>query len=311
MFYFIVNKHGGSGKAIRTWQKVQKLLAEQNIQYKAFDTEYKGHGAVLAANISSLQEADKKIVVVGGDGSINEVLNGIADFDSVQFAVIPTGSGNDFARGMGIPKNTRKAFFQIVKSKAERKIDLGRVTTPDFPQGKFFGISSGIGMDAIVCKRALTSKLKTFLNKIHLGNLIYILLTVHTLFSMETINAQLTLTDFDGTKRELHFGRLIFLACMNCFAEGGGVPMCPDAKVDDGLFSTCVADSIPKWKTFLDLPFLVSAKHAKLKGFSLSTCKELDIKTDKAVVLHTDGEYVGDVSTIHFECLKGKLRLIQ
>ena len=80
MYHFIVNIHGGSGKAFLKWNKIRKLLKENNVEYKTHVPQRIGHASQLAKEISELKEEDIKIVVVGGDGTINEVLNGISDF---------------------------------------------------------------------------------------------------------------------------------------------------------------------------------------------------------------------------------------
>ena len=303
MLYFIVNAHGGSGKAQRTWENVQKILSSNNVEYEAFETQHSGHGTELAKTICSGKD-DVRLVVVGGDGTINEVLNGIEDFSKVHFAVVPTGSGNDFAGGLGIPNNTQKAMDIILNSKGDKLIDIGMVRTEE--KTAYFGISAGIGMDAIVCKRALTSTLKKVLNKLHMGKFTYVLLTIHTLFSMKKENVTLT---FDGGDSEL-CKELIFLAAMNLRAEGGGVPMAPEADCKDGKLSMCLASGISKFKAFMDFPVLVAGKHGKLKGFSLRTFKTLDIHCESPMVLHHDGEYGGDVKDIHMECLPEKLSLM-
>ncbi len=303
MIHFIVNAHGGSGKAQKTWNTVLALLKKENVSYTAYITEYQGHATILAKEISSKAE-EVTLVVVGGDGTINEVLNGIEDFSKVRFGVIPTGSGNDFASGLKINRNTKKAFYRLINSKNDTLIDLGLAKTEE--KEAYFGISAGIGMDAIVCKRALTSKLKNVLNKLHMGKFTYVLLTIHTLFSMKKENVTLC---FDNEKEET-CKELIFLAAMNLCAEGGGVPMAPAADVQDGKLSMCLASGITKFVAFLDFPLLVLGKHAKLKGFSLRTFKTLDIKCENPMVLHHDGEYGGDVKNIHIECCPKKLRLI-
>lgn len=304
MYYFIVNDHGGSGKAAKTWLTVETALKEKQIPYEAHKTNSVGHATQLAKEITS-KEGKLTLVVVGGDGTLNEVLNGISDFDRVSLGVIPTGSGNDFAGGAGIPSDPHKSLELMLNAGEGKMIDIGRVDT-ELEKGKVFGISSGIGMDAIVCKKALTSKLKNFLNKIGLGKLTYLILTVQTLFSMATEPVKLR---FDGGEEEV-YDKLIFLASMNYRAEGGGVPMAPDADPCDGELSMCLASGIPRWKAFLDLPVLVMAKHKKLKGFTLRNFKTLDVTCENPMVLHRDGEYGGDVREVHFECMPKKLRLL-
>lgn len=160
-------------------------------------------------------------------------------------------------------------------------------------------------MDAIVCDRVERSKLKKFLNKIHLGKLTYVLITIHTLFSMTT--GTLTAKTDGKTKR---FQKIIFAAAMNFRAEGGGVPMSPKADAKDGLLSICYCYGIPKPLTFILLFFLICAKHSHIKGIKIIDSKVSDVHLDTPMTLHTDGEVVGVVSDVKFECLPGILKMM-
>lgn len=305
MLYFIVNPKSRTGKGLDIWKSVKKYLKEHNISFKAVDTKYVGHATELAREVCSLPHRELNLVVIGGDGTINEVINGITDFTKINFGVIPTGSGNDFAKGLGIKGDPIAQLETIVNSKGTEAIDIGKATFGGEETPRYFAISSGVGLDAIVCKKALTSKFKTFLNKIHLGKLTYIILTVQTLFSMTTADVEIEL---DDEKRELN--KVIFVAAMNFRAEGGGVPMAPRADARDGLLSVCMVHSIPKWRTFFCLPLLVTAKHENIKGFDIVNCKKCHMKISEPSVLHADGEYCGDIVDITYECIPKKLNLI-
>lgn len=244
--------------------------------------------------------------MIGGDGTVNEEINGITDFEHVSLSVIPTGSGNDFARGLGLPKNPEEGLRNILHCKTVRTMDLGRVFCPETGTERLYAISAGVGMDALVCKKVNRSKIKNFLNALHLGNLSYLVLTVQSLFTMDTENVKAGINNRKGYRR---FEKLIFLSVMNFRAEGGGVPMAPGASAFDGELSVCAASGIPKWKAFLLLPFLVAAKHENLRGFDVMNCRQIAIRADKPMTLHTDGEYIGDYKTIEFECLPKKLKI--
>ncbi len=306
MYYFIVNEHGGSGQAVKTWEKVKAVLDKKNVQYKYFVPELKGYAAVLAEQISEITDDDDiRLVVVGGDGTINEVLNGIRNFDRIKFGVIPTGSGNDFSRGLGLPlKKPEKVTEMILNSSGTRKIDLG--LTESAGRKRIFGISSGYGMDAIVGTGINTSKIKVIMNKLHLNSLSYAVLTVITLFSMKTYKFKVSVDD--GPLME--FDKAIFLAAMNFPCEGGGVPMAPKATAQDGKVSFCIAYGIPKWRTFFAFPVLLAAKHEKIKGFKVLDGKKLDVYSDIPTISATDGELFGNLTEVHFKCLENKLTIL-
>lgn len=310
MYYFIVNGSAQSGKSKRLWAEIHTELEAQGIEYKAFKTTKAGDAAKFARRISEFEDKDKRLIVVGGDGTINETINGITDFENIKFAIVTAGSGNDFARGLKIKDNPIEQLRHILASGVTQKIDLGRVTykVDNEEKSRLFGISGGIGMDAIVCKKALTSKQKKVLNRIGLGSLTYVLLTIETLFSMKTSTININV---DEGCYERTLDKTIFAAVMNMQAEGGGVPMAPAASFTDGELSVCMAHTIPKWRTFFCLPLLVLGKHSRLKGFELLDGKRIVFTSDEPVVLHTDGEYCGDVCKATFECLHNVLNIIR
>lgn len=312
MLYFIINEKARSGKGAKIWREVQGILHEENRNYKAWVTEYEGHAFSLAKDICEKDDSDICLVVVGGDGTANEVINGISHFEKVRFGTIPTGSGNDLARGLGMKGSPREHLEGILKCVDAGGdvcwcMDLGQVSWNGGEKPRLFAISAGVGLDALVCKKALKSRLKDFLNQIHLGKLTYLFLTIQSLFSMESTDAAVYFNK-TGQRNRKH---MICSAVMNFKAEGGGVPMAPLADATDGRLSVCTIWGIKKWRTFFCLPLLVAAKHTRLKGFEVTNCRECGVKLKKPMVLHADGEYCGDVTEMHFKCLPGKLRVLR
>jgi len=308
VIYLIVNENSRSGKGADVWQQVKSFLDKNDVGYIAYKTEGVGHASAIAADIcQTVSEKKIDLVAIGGDGTVNEVLNGITDFERIRFGVIPTGSGNDFARGLNITGSHVEQMERILSSRETDSMDLGRVTWNGGKNSRLFGVSSGAGLDAIVCKKTITSKIKPFLNKLHLGKLTYIILTVQTLFSMETVEAAVS---FDGA-REKTYRKKIFVAGMNFRTEGGGVPMTPDSDATDGLLSFCMAYGIPKWRTFLVLPFLALGKHQGFKGVKITNCRFADFRFSSPVVMHADGEYLGETDNVRFECLPGILKVMK
>ena len=291
MIYFIVNITARTGKSRAIWMEMKEILENRSIEYKAFQTKYAGHATDLARKISSLPEDRIYLITVGGDGTLNEVINGITDFSRIVLGILPIGSGNDFARGMGISKDTLSNLEQmldLIESASEgTAIDLGEVSCEALDTPKYFAISSGAGLDAIVCKKALHSRLKKFLNQLHLGKLTYLLLTIESLFSM------------------------IFSAGMNLRVEGGGVPMAPDAVPDDGMLCLAMAHDVPKWLTFFLLPFLVAGKQKYIRVFDCIPFKECTLHLSSPLTVHADGEYCGENTTITYKCLPGILHFLK
>ena len=310
MIHFIVNEHSRSGKGVRVWKQVEALLKKEEEPYRIWKTEYAGHATKLAQDISNLEENEIKLVVVGGDGTINEVVNGITNFEKIRFGIIPTGSGNDCARGLGISGTPEELVLRILESKGTKTIDLGKVTWLDretnSEASRLYMISAGVGMDALVCKKSMTSKIKKVLNRIGLGKLTYLIITVQSILSMQTSDTKVVIDN----ERKTLYKKHIFSAAMNFKAEGGGGPMAPAADAQDGLLSVCTVYGIPKLCTFFVLPFLVAAKHERFRGVKIENCGSCELSMDKPMVLHTDGEYCGDVTKVCFECLPAKLKVL-
>ncbi len=321
---------------MKKWRTLKSILDIKELEYKAFKTNGAGDATRYAEKITSLADDDIRLIIVGGDGTLNEVINGITDFSKVKIGLIPIGSGNDFANCLDIKESQERILFDIlskdeqftndsdvITEKKRRKeavrtsdtnleeetpeyteVDLGKVVADD-KISRLFAISSGVGLDAIVTKTVNEGKLKYTLNKLHIGKLSYGIQTVGSLFSMDTFAASGE-SDLEGRL----YGQVIFAAVMNVRCEGGGVPMAPEANPYDGHLSVCCAHSIPKWKTFMLFPKLLAAKHTELSGFDILETYSLSLSFDKAVVLHTDGEYLGDVKKVRFECLHGVMKLL-
>ncbi len=300
--YFIVNTSSKSGQAKAIWDELEIILQTKGIDYEAHITQYGGHATELAAKLTATDE-ERMLVVCGGDGTVNEVLNGIRDLSRVIFGYIPLGSANDFARGLGITLTSQEILESILFAKACDAIDIGEVS---YPSGsRKFVISAGVGVDALVCRRALTSKLKNFLNRIHLGSLTYGLLTVSSLFQSPFLKGTVTTAEGDT----IAVSNLIFAAGMNFPCEGGGVPMAPRADATDGKLSVCCVSDIPKWFCLFCFLKLLAGKHEGIKGFRIIDTKEVHVQLDTPLVVHADGEDCGDQSDITFRCLPLALRM--
>lgn len=306
MYYFIVNVSSRTGKAKKIWEKVQQELKKREVAYEAYLTEYKGHATELAKKLTA--EAGKRVslIVVGGDGTANEVLNGICDFNNTEIGLIPTGSGNDLGRGLGLSGALEEQLDRILVKKQLRQVDLGEVSWDQGAGKRIFAISSGIGLDAQVCKKALNARIKKVLNAMHLGSLTYVFLTVETLFTMQTARVEIDYPD--GRVTDLH--HMICTAVMNLPYEGGGVPMAPDASFTDGKLSICSISEIPKWRTFFCLPRLVCGKQEGIQGFRMKEEPEFMLRLDKKMIVHADGEDCGMHSELTYRCLSGALHLI-
>lgn len=299
---FIVNTHSRTGRAEQIWNSLEAILRQRGVHYEAHITMHVHHATELAAELTAGDDT-VYLVVCGGDGTVNEVLNGIRDLSHVLFGYIPLGSANDFARGLGMTDTPEVILQKLLDSQEENRIDIGVVAWRE--GSRRFVISAGAGIDAMVCRRALTSKLKVFLNRLHLGSLTYGLLTVSSLFRAPFVNGKVITADGG----EYPLPRAIFAAAMNFSCEGGGVPMAPRASATDGLLSTCCVYGIPKILCLFYFPSLLAGKHEKIKGFDVIDTEEIRIVFDKPMVVHADGEDCGDQSEVTFTAVPKALRM--
>jgi YegS/Rv2252/BmrU family lipid kinase len=303
MLYFIVNLRSKSGYAQVIWKKVKTVLKEQNVKYDVYFTEYEGHASKLAKNLTSKNEKIK-LVVLGGDGTVNEVVNGMERFENVLFGYIPSGSSNDLARSLRLPSNPKQALLNIIKPKYFVHLDIGEVITNT--QSRRFVVSSGIGFDASICREALDSKLKLLLNKIKLGKLTYVGIALKQIALFQTQGAEVVI---DGNIKKKYKG-IYFIASHIHKYEGGGLMLCPNAKYDDGKLDVCVIKKLNKLKLLCLLPTAFSGKHIKYEEVEIIRCNEIAVKTSKKLFVHTDGEIVGINSDITVKSIKEKLTII-
>lgn len=308
MYYFIVNEAGGRGRAREKWLEIRRALLNKGIPHKAWMTHAAGEATALAREVSAQNDGDKRLVVLGGDGTINEVINGITRFDEVSLGVVPIGSGNDFARGLGLSKNLDEALRAIFASKANKRIDVGRVRV-DGHAPRHFSISAGVGMDAMVCQMVDKSTSKSWLNHFNLGHLSYGLLTLRAVTNLISAGGEVRFDTPSGPIIRT-FDKMLFLAAMNFSCEGGGVPMAPEATADDGLLSACMANNFTTPRAYSVLPLLATGHHARVNGVSVTDARRIEVWLDEALPVHADGEIVGVGRHLVFEALPKKMRVL-
>ena len=303
MYYFIVNPGSRSGNGKKVWKTVEELLDQEETEYRVYFTSYRYHATKLAQEITSRKER-LTLVAVGGDGTVNEILNGIRDFSLVTFAYIPTGSSNDFARALGLPSDTAAAVRNILHPSYFRRIDLGKVSLGEREQ--LFAVSCGCGYDAAICHAAFSSSVKNLLNRFRLGKLTYIATGVRQLILCRP--APLSITLDNG--RTLRYRRTFFAAAMNCRFEGGGVRFCPSALPDDGFLNLCIVEG-PSRLLILPL-FLLSLAgiHGILPGVHLQRVRSAEFQCSRRLPVHTDGEPYFLKGKMQIRCVPGILSII-
>ena len=324
MYYCIVNPSARSGKGKDIWEILEKRFKEKGLEYKAHFTEGPGHATKLAKALTEPKTSESdpasptKLLILGGDGTLNEAINGIQDFENTLVGYIPIGSSNDFARDLSFPKKLDDLIGRILQAKNVRTLDLGKLTYNSMSREtsrlhedrisvtRLFDVSAGIGFDAAVCEQALSSGTKNFLNRIGLGKLTYGSIALRQLFGAEKVPCEIIL---DG-KKTIRLKRFIFIAAMVHHYEGGGFKFAPGADLTDGKFDLVYAGDMPSWKMLIALPLSFVGHYFWIKGVGHHVVQKVSIKTDKPLWVHTDGEVSVKSDHITFECLKQKLRMM-
>ncbi len=268
-YYIILNPNAGRGKGAKLRPKIEETLLRKNINYFIVETKGQGHAEKLAREAPA--EFDV-IVAAGGDGTANEVANGLMK-NPRPMGLIPTGSGNDFARAMGIPFNWREAIDVLAKNQ-QKRIDIGWVNDRYFPNG------FGVGFDALV---VLESSKVTRLR----GILIYLYSVLKSIFFYSSPSLSI-LMDGDHEIED----RIFMLTVGNGVSLGGGFLLTPNAQNDDGIFDICVIHDLSKPQIFWHLPKVFWGGHVKIKQVEMLQAKELVVKSVEPVGGHVDGEIV-------------------
>lgn len=319
MYHIIINPVSRSGMGKKLWNEIEPYLIKKRVPYKAHISDSPGKVVEIVRTLTSdFLEEYMKLIVLGGDGTMNEVLQGIADYSHTYVGYIPTGSSNDLARDLHITGTPLEILKQILGSKTATPIDMGVLTYNSMNKersrlhhrhilnSRCFSVSCGIGLDAAICEEALASKTKNFFNRIGLGKLTYGTIALKQLFHAAKSGCSLYLDD----KPPIHIKRVWLMVVMIHSYQGGGMMFCPNADFRDGYFDICAAGDISALKALMTLPRTLKGNHINVKGVNIYRAKNVRIKTDIPLWVHTDGEVSVKSDDITLSCRKQVLNLL-
>lgn len=299
MYHIIVNPVSRSGKGLKIWQEqIEPTLKKENVPYTAHFSQEKGGVTKIVSELCSGQGGPLTLVILGGDGTMNEAAQAIPTDASVTIGYIPTGSSNDLARDLGIPKKPAAALDLILHTGRPRPMDLGVLTYPD-GESRRFCVSCGMGYDAAVCEETQHSRIKTVLNRLGLGKLTYLGIALKQLFATKAISGRLTLDD----GASIDIGTMLFVAGMLHRFEGGGFMFCPKADDYDGILDLCAVGDLPKLLVLFALPTAFKGKHYRFRGITPYRAAHFTLETDAPLWIHTDGEVSRRADRISVSCL--------
>ncbi len=274
--YLIVNPVAGRGRAKTVWPRIEQLLVDNGLHYTVSFTAYPGHATQLARR--AVDAGHQVVVAVGGDGTLTEVINGLA-MSEVRLGLIPVGSGNDFARSLKIPSDDLAQAVKILAEAQSISVDLGRI------DGDLFINVAGVGFDAQVA-RTMSEKAKWLR-----GSMAYVYALLRSLFTFKPIPVQLTL---DGV--EYHF-ETILVAVANGRYFGGGMCIAPTAEIDDGYFDVVVLEGLSVSAFLRAFPKVYRGTHLSHPKVRVFRARQVMLRPGsqvKAVPAQAEGNFVGN-----------------
>ena len=288
MYHIIVNPQGGKGKSLKALTTVEEIFKNNNAQYVVHKTEYAGHATEIARELS--KTPDTNIVVMGGDGSFHEVLCGIDNFDNVTLGLVACGSGNDFIKKSGHSTNVKEAVQTILNGK------VGFVDYMELGKYRCLNVGGG-GMDVdVLLKYANCKTLKG--KAAYYYSLFYTL--CHTRFHHLRITA-------DGVTKD---ASVFMIGIGNGGFIGGGIPICPNAVVDDGLLNVGYVSEMKKSKIIFRLFKFLKGKHVGTDWGGEYTAKKVTIEALDDSRFELDGEIIEDTK-LDIEVVHNKLKMFR
>lgn len=307
MYNFIVNPNAGSGRSMKIWKAMSRYMENHNIEYEAFLTEGIGDARTIARKLTDGIREPRYIIVVGGDGTMNEVLDGVSFHAPLSLGYIPAGSGNDLARSLHMPRGVIKCLKRQLTPRHFTMIDYGVLSYGEHELShRRFLVSAGMGYDASVCHDVLTSKCRQRLSRVGLDRLSYIILGVRQFFKCKSSKGYIIL---DGVKK-VEFNNILFISCHIQPTEGGGFLFAPNADGSDGKMNICVVSHGAKIKLIPVLLSALAGRKGRQKGIRSFECREIAIHTEAALPVHADGEFCGFQTDIQAGCIARKVRLM-
>lgn len=282
MWIFIVNPEAGNGRGRDVFERLQKSEAYLSLKAMFYYSEYEGHAEEIAHTIRE-DDRIQVIVVVGGDGTIHEVVNGLYPGD-IPIGFIPAGSGNDFARGIGVKGSPVDILERLIKSKQTTPYWIGTYQQ-DKEDRRYFVNSMGFGFDAETAHIANQSFYKKVFNQFRFGTGSYVIALIQVLVRFKPRRIRIKV---DGEERV--YDNCWLLSVGNHPYYGGGMKIMPNALNQPNKFAVLLVHSVPKWKVLALFLTVFTGKHEKIEGVELFEASSLTIKCSEEIHTQVDGQ---------------------
>lgn len=286
---FIINPVAGKGKSLNFIPLIEEIFKYKEDTFIIETTQYKGHATEIAKKYSN--EDNLRIYSLGGDGTLNEVLNGMAETNST-LGVIPCGTGNDFIKSLLNEVSYKDILLKTIEGK-EKTIDIG------IANNRYFLNIGSVGFDSTVVYNARFFKSKPFIP----SGIAYILSLIYTPFVYKSPLMKIEIDDKSFVQKNM------LIAVCNGKFYGGGIPICPHANIDDGELNTCLVKDLPITKFFKFFPKILKGKHPEAEEVSFHLGETIKVSTDEDFILQWDGE-LEKCNEVTFNIVPNGLKLI-
>jgi diacylglycerol kinase (ATP) len=298
----IVNPNAGNGKGKKDWNLISDLMKEDGFLFTAKITEKKGHAINLT--LEATEAGYRNIITVGGDGTLNEVVNGVflnnsCPTNDILLGLIPIGTGNDWGRMFGIPLDYKKAI-RIIRNNKQMVHDTGVISffNGKENQKRYFINIAGLGFESVVVRKTNIQK-----EKGRGGKAIYLYNLLTSLLSYKNTKAEITI---DGKSI---IADVFSINVGNGRYCGGGMRQTPDALPDDGLLDVTIINGMGKFEIIKALKILYDGtilSHPKIDGYR---CSNIKITSDSIIYTEADGESLGH-TPVEFSIIPSSLNII-
>ncbi len=299
----ILNPMADMGRAWKTANDLRPIAQEFNGELAWSGTVYPTHAIDLAKQAA--EEGYDMVVAMGGDGTVHEVMNGLMQVPESKrpiMAVVPIGSGNDFAYSIGINQKPSHALAHALKAETIQPVDIG-LLTDEHGRKEYFDNTLGIGFDAIVTIRS--HKLP-----IVKGFLMYLTAVIQTII----LNHNPAKVRVE-TESEAWEDQILMLTLCNGPREGGGFMMSAGSKNDDGVFESVAVTKVSRATMFRLVPEFMNGTHARFKQIRIGSFKKMSLTSDRPLYIHADGEiftsFGSNLKKTTIEILPQALRVVK
>lgn len=293
-YFIIFNPAADRGRAASLIPKIESVFNSRHINYQLTVTKAPLQAKELAEK--AVAQKYKVVVAAGGDGTVNEVINGLANSQTA-LGIIPIGSGNDFSKMLVLRPGDLEYNINILLSHKVKKIDLGLLN------GRYFINVAAMGFIGRINQYSKTSP------KILKGFSMYLYSVLKVLLDYYPHHFQITAKDQND--KILRFDSKFTLCSIgNGRYQGEGFRINPDSEIDDGLLDVCLVDPVSRIYVLRMLSKVMQGTHGQLPEVKMFRVKEITIKSDRAIPLHIDGEPVYDQSVLKIKIAPKALNII-